>query len=129
MRLLALFAAFLMSMSASSAGLAGPGEGNADAFYNDAKALLAKGAGAMFDKRLKPTMAQLKVAGEAVRAENAAATNRGRPLYCVPEKARQKGLGPKFVVDQFGTIPQQRRRQLTVTQAWREILVREYPCR
>lgn len=108
---------------------ASPGDVNAHSFYVDAQALMKKGVRAMFDKRTKPMMAQMKDAGESVKAENEAGTAKGQPLYCVPEAARKKGVGPQFIVDRLGAIPQAQRERMSLKQAWRAILIREYPCR
>ncbi|QWC56641.1 hypothetical protein F7D01_05620 [Erythrobacter sp. 3-20A1M] len=126
MRITILTAAALALVPAMA--LARPADMNADTFYVASVELLGKGMGALLDKRTKPMMAAMKDAGAAVKAENDAAAKAGRPLYCVPESAKKKGVGPRFVVDRLGAIPQQRRRALTLRQAWREILVREYPC-
>ena len=122
--LLPVFVFATLSVAASGA----PGEISAHSFYAVAKELADKGMGAMFDKRTKPMIAHMKAAGKTVKTENEAATKRGRPIYCVPDSARKKGAGPKFVLEGLEAIPERRRRQLTVTQAWREILVRKYPC-
>lgn len=123
----ALAAALSLAVLSSSA-MAAPGDMNADRFYLIAKDLMGKGMGAMFDKRTKPVMAEMKGAAEAVRAENKKAEARGAPIYCVPAAARKKGMNPQMVVDKLGAIPAERRRKMTLTQAWREALVRDYPC-
>ncbi|WP_375289878.1 hypothetical protein [Qipengyuania sp.] len=105
-----------------------PGDANADVFYRDAQALMAKGVGAMFDKRTKPMMAEMKAAGLAAKTENQAATARGKPLYCVPEAQRKKGLDVQRIIDMIGRIPAEQRRAMTVKAAWRSALIREYPC-
>ncbi len=52
---------------------------NAQAFYADAQQLMGKGVRAMFDKRTKPRMAQLKAAAELAKTENDRATAGERP--------------------------------------------------
>ena len=116
------------SLAIAAPALAGPGDVDAHTFYTTATALKAKGMGAMLDRRLKPAMAQMKAAGTAVKAENTAATARGKPLYCVPAAAKKKGIGPDFIIAKLAAIPENRRRTITLIDAWREILVREYPC-
>lgn len=106
---------------------AAPGDVNAHSFYAEARNLMGKGMAAMFDRRTRPMLAQMKDAGESVKAENEAGKARGAPLYCVPEAARKKGVDPKFIVDRLGAMPESRRRTLSLQQAWREILIREYP--
>lgn len=107
---------------------AAPADVNADAFYRDAQALMAKGMAAMFDKRTKPMMAAMKAAGTAAREENRIATERGKPLYCVPEATRKKGMGAQGVVNMIGRFPVEQRRSMTLGQAWRAALIRDYPC-
>lgn len=101
---------------------------NAQAFYADAKALEAKGMAAMFDKRLKPMMAQMKDAGERSRAANLAAKAAGKPLYCVPDSTR-RGMDGRQVIALLGKLPESERRSLTLVEAWKRVLIREYPCR
>ena len=124
------FKTSLITLSALAAipASAAPGDANADIFYRDAQALMAKGVGAMFDKRTKPMMADMKAAGQAAKAENEAATARGKPLYCVPEVQRKKGLGVQRAIDMIGRIPAEQRRTMTLKAAWRSALIREYPC-
>ena len=117
------------ALAVSIPAFAANGDVNADSFYQDAKSLMAKGMGAMFDKRTKPLMAHMKAAGLAARAENDAAASRGKPLYCVPETVKKKGMGPNDVVEKLGRVPQDQRRSMTLSQAWRTILIRDYPCR
>ena len=71
---------------------AGPADVNAQAFFADAQQLKGKGMRAMFDKRTKPRMAQLKAAAELAKAENDRATAMGQPIYCVSDAERKKGL-------------------------------------
>lgn len=128
LRLLAIAAA-AGSLAAPAFAAPAPSDVNAQAFYANAQALEAKGMGALFDKRLKPMMAQMKDAGTRARAANLAATNAGKPLYCVPETARKKGLGSKEVVAMIGRVPESERRSITLYEAWKRALVRDYPCR
>lgn len=113
---------------AAMPAVAAPGDANADVFYRDAQALMAKGVGAMFDKRTKPMMADMKAAGLAAKTENQAATARGKPLYCVPEAQRKQGLGVQRVLDMTGRIPAAQRRTMTLKAAWLSALINEYPC-
>lgn len=119
-------AAFL---TATTPLAAAPSDVNAQRFYTEAVALEGKGMAAMFDKRTKPMLAQLKDAGTRARAANDAATARGAPLYCVPEASRKKGLGPKTVLAMLGNLPESERRSLSLADAWQRALVRTYPCR
>ena len=108
---------------------AGPADVNAQAFYADAQQLMGKGVRAMFDKRTKPRMAQLKAAAELAKAENDRATAKGQPIYCVSDAERKKGLNANAVVEMLGAVPESDRRRMTLAKAWRAALIREYPCR
>ena len=117
----------LLALATSAS--AGPANVNAQAFYDDAQQLMGKGMRAMFDKRTKPRMAQLKAAAELAKAENDRATAKGQPLYCVSDAERRKGLNANAVVEMLGAVPESDRRRMTLAQAWRAALIREYPCR
>ena len=108
---------------------AGPADVNAQAFYADAQQLMGKGVRAMFNKRTKPRMAQLKAAAELAKAENDRGTAKGQPIYCVSDAERKKGLNASAVVEMLGAVPESDRRRMTLAQAWRAALIREYPCR
>ena len=126
MRARNLFAIGLLALAAPA--FASPAGVNAQAFYADAQQLMDKGVRAMFDKRTKPRMAQLRAAAELAKAENEAATARGKPLYCVSAAQRKQGLGAQKVVTMLGAVPEHDRRKMTLAQAWRAALIREYPC-
>ena len=125
MRLM-LFAA-AAALTATSA-VAAPDDVNADSFYLAANDLMGKGMRAMFDKRTRPMMAQLKAAATSVRAENMAATAKGTPFYCVPPAARTKGMGAQDIVARIWRLPVAQRQSSTLRQAWRAVLIRDYPC-
>jgi hypothetical protein len=108
----------------SAAGVANAN--NAESFYVKAVALEKKGMAAMFSKDLKPVMNEFQSAAKAVKAENDAAKAAGKPIYCAPAKPQK--MSASQLLGEFGKIPQARRQQLTVRQAWREILIRRYPC-
>lgn len=98
---------------------------DAETFYVKAVALKKKGMGAMFSKDLKPMMRHFETAANSVKAENEKAKAEGSPLYCAPKKYR---LTADQFLAEFGNIPQQRRRTQTVREAWREIVIRRFPC-
>lgn len=129
MRDAVIFAALVGCLAVTSPALAGPGDVNAQSFYEQASVVKNKGMAAMFDSRTKALTEQMKDAGQRVRAENEAGKARGAPLYCVPDAARKKGLKPEQILAMIGRIPEQDRRQITLAQAWRRALIREYPCR
>ena len=124
MRLTCLAA--LAAVAFACPALAAPGDVNAQAFYAKALALKKKGPMALFCGDIKPMKAQMMDAGTRVRAENLAAKQRGAPLYCPPAKVKAD-VG--FVLDGLASIPQDRRQQLTLTEAWRQILIAKFPCR
>lgn len=111
----------------SAPAQAAPSDVNAQQFYSDAQALKAKGVTALFDKRLKAMKAQMTDAGERSRAANRAAGANGKPLYCVPEGVR-RSMGAQQVIALLGRVPESERRALTLAEAWKRALIREYPC-
>lgn len=119
----------IVALTFATSAQAGPADVNAQAFYVDAVELVDKGMGALFDKRTKPRMAQLKAAGQLAREENEAGKAKGKPVYCVSEAERKKGLDAKSAVRILGALPESDRRKMTLAQAWRAALIREYPCR
>ena len=112
--------AVFCSTSAASASM------NAQSFYAKAVALEKKGMGAMLSKDLKPVMNEMKASGAAVKAENEAAKKAGSPLYCPPEKS--SGMNSKQLLALFGAIPESRRKSINVKTAWKEILIKKFPC-
>lgn len=98
---------------------------DAETFYVKAVALKKQGMGAMFSKDLKPMMQHFETAAKSVKAENEKAKAEGIPLYCSPKKYR---LTADQFLAEFGRIPQERRRTQTVREAWREIVIRRFPC-
>jgi hypothetical protein len=124
-RLLVWAAAALVLPTAADAA---PSDVNAQTFYAGAMALQAKGMRAVFDKRLKPMTAQMKDAGERSRAANLAASAAGKPLYCVPEGTK-RAMGAPQVIALLGRLPEGERRSLSLFEAWKRALTREYPCR
>lgn len=121
-----LTAVVVMAWSAQS--YAAPSDINAQAFYADAQAVQAKGMAALFDKRARPMMAQMKDAGQRARAANLAAKAAGEPIYCVPESAK-RSMGPQQVIALLGRVPEAERRSMTLLEAWKRALTREFPCR
>ena len=98
---------------------------DADTFYNKAAALQKKGVTAILSSDLKPVMNEIKVASQSVKAENDAAKAAGNPIYCVPKGAK---FTSEDALNSFGAIPATRRKSMTVRQAWRETLVKRFPC-
>ena len=115
------------ALAIAAPAIAAPGDVNAQIFYAKAKALEAKGPLALMSGDLKPMRDQMLDAGKRVRADNLKATAAGKPLYCPPKD--RKGAGADFVIDGLAKIPESRRAKLTLAQAWREILVVEFPCK
>jgi hypothetical protein len=98
---------------------------DADTFYNKAVVLQKKGVTAMLSADLKPVMAEMKSASQSVKAENDKAKTAGNPIYCVPKNAK---FTSEDALRAFGSIPTARRKTLTVRQAWRETLIKRFPC-
>ncbi len=98
---------------------------DADTFYRKASALQKQGPQAVLSPDLQPVMAEIKMAGQAVKAENDKAKAAGKPLYCVPKNVK---MTPEDGLRALGSIPAARRKTLTVRQAWRETMIKRYPC-
>ena len=98
---------------------------DAESFYLKAVALKKKGMKAMFSSDLKPMINVFKSAADSVKAENEKARSAGKALFCAPKKYR---LTADQFLNEFGNIPQERRRIQTVRDAWREIVIRRFPC-
>lgn len=98
---------------------------DAETFYVKAVALKKRGMGAVFSKDMKPMMTVFKAAAESVKAENERARSDGSALFCAPTKYR---LTADQFLSEFGKIPQTRRKMQTVRDAWREIVIRRFPC-
>jgi hypothetical protein len=118
--------AALALLAVAAPAFAAPGDVNAQSFYANAMAMKKKGAMALFSGDIKTMKAQMQDAGVRVRAENLAAKARGAPLYCPPAKAKGD---VNFVINGLGKIPEARRRQMNLVQAWRAVLVDAFPCR
>jgi hypothetical protein len=98
---------------------------DAETFYAKGVALKKQGMGALFSSDLSVLQKEMKAAGVSVKAENAKAKAAGKPLYCPPAQTK---MDAEQALGEFGKIPQERRKALTVRQAWREILIRKFPC-
>jgi hypothetical protein len=120
MKLKLLFAGGALLLCATSVSAM-----DAETFYVKAIALKKKGMAAMFSKDLKPMVNLFETAANSVKAENERAKSAGSPLYCAPKKYR---LTADQFLSEFSKIPQERRRAQTVREAWREIVIRRFPC-
>lgn len=98
---------------------------DAETFYVKALALKKKGMGAVFSKELKPMARLFEAAADSVKAENEQARVAGKALFCAPKKYR---LTAEQFLGEFARIPKDRRRIQTVRDAWREIVIRRFPC-
>jgi hypothetical protein len=119
MRIKLLLLLGLVSLSAAAHAM------NANVFYIKAVALQKKGIAAMFSSDMTVLRTEMESAVKTVKAENAAATAKGKPLYCPPPKV---DIEPNEVIKEFGNIPANRRKKMSVRAAWREIAIRKYPC-
>jgi hypothetical protein len=118
LKLLFISGALLLSSTAANAM-------DAESFYVKAVALKKRGMSAMFSKDLKPMMRVFETAADSVKAENLKAKAEGAPIFCPPAKYR---LTADQFLSEFAKIPQSRRRAQTVREAWREIVIRRFPC-
>ncbi|WP_397591678.1 hypothetical protein [Sphingorhabdus sp.] len=98
---------------------------DAETFFVKAVALQKKGMGAVFAKDLKPMIRVFDEAAKSVKAENEAARAAGSPLFCAPKKYR---LNAVQFISEFSRIPKERRQTQSVRDAWREIVIRRFPC-
>jgi hypothetical protein len=114
-----LFALGLLSFSTAAQAM------TADTFYNKAVHLKKQGMAAIFSSDVTVLKKEMQAAVKSVKAENAAAAAKGVPLYCAPPKV---AINSDEVITEFGNIPAQRRKNMSVRAAWREIAIRKYPC-
>ena len=98
---------------------------DAETFFAKAVVLQKKGLGAVFAKDLKPMIRVFEEAAKSVKAENEAARTAGTPLFCAPKKYR---LNAEQFIGEFSRIPKERRQVQSVRDAWREIVIRRFPC-
>jgi hypothetical protein len=98
---------------------------DAETFFVKAVALKKKGMGAVFAKDLKPMIRVFKAAAEGVKTENDVARAIGAPLFCAPKKYR---LTANQFIGEFSRIPKECRQIQSVRDAWREIVIRRFPC-
>ena len=119
MKYLPLFAGIALLWAAPAYAM------DAETFYVKAVALKKKGMAAVFSKELKPMARVFQTAAESVKAENEQARAKGVPLFCPPKKYR---LTAEQFIAEFSRIPQEQRRAQTVRDAWREIVIRRFPC-
>ncbi|WP_313444100.1 hypothetical protein [Brevundimonas sp.] len=70
-------------------------------------------------------MAEFRGAVRTIRAEQTQAKAAGRqPATCMPDKV---SVSPNAILSRFNAIPQSRR-NISVTQAFREWMAHDYPC-
>lgn len=119
MKYLPLFAGGALLLAAPAGAM------DAETFYVKAVALKKKGMSAVFSKDLKPMVRIFEAAADSVKAENEQARANGAPLFCAPKKYR---LTAEQFISEFSRIPKERRRIQTVRDAWREIVIRRFPC-
>lgn len=98
---------------------------DAETFFVKAIVLKKKGMSAVFAHDLKPMIRIFEAAANSVKAENEVARATGSPLFCAPKKYR---LTADQFISEFSGIPKERRQRQTVREAWREIVIRRFPC-
>lgn len=95
-------------------------------FLEKADALRARGMMAMFSSDIGLLKGEITSAGEALRAETAAARRAGRqPPFCAPERVR---MTSNELLAFFRSIPAAQRQRLEVRDAMRFYMVRRFPC-
>lgn len=99
-------------------------------FLDRATALEKKGAMALFQRgELRLLQAEMKGASDAVRAERLAAEKAGRkPPFCPPKGQAAVRMSPKQLLSELRAIPAAQARTMTVTDGFRAMLARRYPC-
>lgn len=101
---------------------------NAEAFYQSAHRLMAKGPLALFSSDYKRLKAEGTAAGEAARRARMAALRNGRqPRYCPPGDVR--GMASMEFLERLGKIPAAERRSIDMVEATNRLLAAKYPCK
>lgn len=98
---------------------------DAQTFYAKAVALNRMGTPALVTQDFQTLAAEMKAADRALRSDNDRAKAQGRALYCPPAS---NDMTADQLLAEFRRIPLERRKKMSVRQAWREIAVRRYPC-
>lgn len=95
-------------------------------FLEKADALERRGAMAMFSSDLRLLKAEMKSAGQALKAERERRRASGqRPVHCAPERIPIKSSD---LLAHLRSIPPAQRQRMEVRDALRLMLVRRYPC-
>jgi hypothetical protein len=95
-------------------------------FLEKADALERRGMTALFSSDLRLLKAEVKSAGQALKAERDRRRASGqRPAYCAPERMK---LNSDDLLAHFRSIPPAQRQRMEVRDALRLMLVRRYPC-
>jgi hypothetical protein len=99
---------------------------DAETFYRKGVVLQRQGVVAITSSDLQPLMDEIKAASKSLKLENDRAKLAGKPLFCPPTSNQ---MTPDQLLAEFGRIPANRRKLMSVRQALREIAIRKYPCR
>lgn len=95
-------------------------------FLQKTEALQSRGALALLSSDTKLLKAEVVSAGQAVRAEQAAARKAGRAApFCLPESA---STDSRELLRYFGSMPPAQRVRMNVRAAFRTFVIRKYPC-
>jgi len=98
---------------------------DAETFFIKAVALKKKGMGAVFAKDLKPMMRVFEAAAKASRLRMMSPEQSAPLYYASPKKYR---LTADQFISEFSRIRKERRQIQSVRDAWREIVIRRFPC-
>ena len=97
-------------------------------FLQKAEALEKKGALALFSSDLGRLKAEMKQAGQALKAERLAAQRAGRQVgFCPPEGGAR--LNSNELLAHFSSIPPAQRQRMHVRDGLRSLMIRKFPCR
>ncbi|GAA4023493.1 hypothetical protein GCM10022280_25300 [Sphingomonas swuensis] len=100
-------------------------------FVKRGTALEKKGMLALLHKgEINVLMAQMKGSGEALKAEQLAAEKSGKPgVYCRPAGQKRVGFSAQQLLAELRAIPPAQSRSMTISDGFRHIMVKRYPCR
>jgi len=121
MRLIAL-AALLVAAPVAAQSM------NAEAFYQRATALQAKGPLAIFSRgEITTLMNEVKAAAQKAREQRLATIRAGgKPRYCPPDSS---SIGSSEFMQRLSTIPAAERARIDMTEATVRVLASKYQCR
>jgi hypothetical protein len=99
----------------------------ADVFLQKAEALKAKGPLALLSGDMGLLKQEMRASAEQLRAERLAAVRAGQqPAYCPTDKS---ALEVGEIIAHFRSIPESERSRTSTKQAFKQLMIKKYPCR